>query len=317
MVKPTARREAATWAKDEYEISVRRSCRLFGVQTSSYYYRRHGRDETVLLEAMRQVARERRRWGCPRITDRLRRMGFGDNHKRIERIYRAAGLQVRRRVRKRVARGEREPLVQPAGVNQVWAMDFMSDQLSDGRRIRILNIIDVYSRECLRIEVDRSLPGLRVIRALEELREVRGLPERILTDNGPEFTCRAMDQWAHARDVKRQFIEPGRPMQNGYMESFHGKLRDECMNQHWFRDVEEARQLTEEYRQDYNQQRPHSALGNLTPEEFLRWVAGAAPLGGREGGESGNGLSQVNQKTMPTGLSLEVFQYMEEGYGDA
>ena len=146
------------------------------------------------------------------------------------------------------------------------------------------------------------------LKALEERREVRGLPERILTDNGPEFTGRAMDQWAHARDVKRQFIEPGRPMQNGYMESFNGKLRDECLNQHWFRDVEEARQLTEEYRQDYNQQRPHSALGNWTPEEFVRRVAGAAPLGGREGGESGNGIPQVNQETMPTGLSLEVFQ---------
>jgi len=308
MVRPTARREAATWAKDEHEISIRRSCRLFGVRTSSYYYRRHGREDGPLLEAIRAVARERRRWGCPRITDRLRRMGIQDNHKRIERIYRQAGLQVRRRHRKRTARGEREPLVKPTGANQVWAMDFVSDQLADGRRIRFLNIQDIYSRECLRIEVGRSLPGLRVIRALEELRETRGLPKRLMTDNGPEFTCRAMDQWAHARDVQLQFIEPGRPMQNGYIESFNGKFRDECLNQHWFRDVDEAQRLTEEYRKDYNQQRPHSALGNLTPEEFARRAAGADPHGGREGGESPEGIPLVEGKPMPVGLSLEVLQ---------
>lgn len=308
MVKPTARREAATWAQGEHAISMRRSCRLFGVRSSSYYYRRCGREDGALLEAIRQVARERRRWGCPRITDRLRRLGYRDNHKRIERIYRAAGLQVRRRLRKRTARGDREPLIQPTGVNQVWAMDFMSDQLADGRRIRFLNILDVYSRECLRIEADRSLPGLRVIRALEELRETRSLPERLMTDNGPEFTCRAMDQWAHARDVKLQFIEPGRPMQNGYIESFNGKVRDECLNQHWFRDVEDARQLTEEYRTDYNQQRPHSALGNQTPEEFARRAAGGDPLGGREEGKPKSGIPVINQETMPAGLSLGVFQ---------
>ena len=156
-------------------------------------------------------------------------------------------------------------------MHQVWATDFMSGQLADGRR---------------------------VIRALEERREVRDLPERIMTDNGPEFTSRAMDRWAHARDVKLQFIEPGRPVQNGYMESFNEK----------FRDVKDARQLTEKYRTDYNQQRPHSALGNLTPEEFIRRVAGAAPHGGREGGESATGLPKVNLETMPAGLSPDVFQ---------
>lgn len=193
-------------------------------------------------------------------------------------------------------------------MNPVWAMDFMSEPLADGRRIRFLNVLDVYSRECLRIEVDRSLPGWRVIRVLEELRPTRGLPERILLDNGPEFTGRAMDQWAHARDVKLHFIETGRPMQNGYMESFNGKFRYECLSPHWFLGVEEARQFTEEYRKDYNGQRPHSSLGNMTPEEFVRRVAGAAPLGGREGGESLVGIPLVEGKSIPVGLSLEVFQ---------
>lgn len=308
MVTPTARREAAAWAHQSHAVSLRRSCGLFGVRPSSYYYRAQGSDDGPLREALRQVARERRRWGCPRITDRLRRLGWRDNHKRIERIYRQAGLPVRRRLRKRTARGEREPLIQPTGVNQVWAMDFMSDQLADGRRLRLLNILDVYSRECLRIEADRSLPGWRVIRALEELRETRGLPERIMTDNGPEFTSRAMDQWAHARDVKLQFIEPGRPMQNGYIESFNGKFRDECLNQYWFRNVEDAQRVTEEYRTDYNQQRPHSALGRRTPEEFARQAAGVAPLGGRREGDSSAGIPLVNHDTSPAGLSLGVLQ---------
>ena len=181
------------------------------------------------------------------------------------------------------------------------------DHLWDGRRIRILHILDMYSRACLRIEVDRALPGLRGIRALEGRRKVRGLPERILADNGPEFTCLALDQWAHARAGKLQFIEPGRPMQNGPRESFNGKFRDECLNQHGFRDMEEARPWTEEYRMDYNQQRPHGALGNLTQEELVRGLAGAAGLGG-VGGGSGKGVPLVNQETIPAGLSLEVFQ---------
>lgn len=304
---PTARREAASWAQTGFKISIRHSCRLVGLHPSGYYYRGQAPDDGPLREALRKVAHERRRWGCPRITDRLRRTGWKDNHKRIERVYREEGLQVRRRKRKRMARGEREALVHPTGVNQIWAIDFMSDQLADRRRIRLLNVLDVYSRECLRIEVDRSLPGLRVIRALEELKEVRGLPERIMLDNGPEFTGQAMDRWAHAREVKLQFIEPGRPMQNGYIESFNGKFRDECLSQYWFRDLADARQLTEEYRMDYNQQRPHSALGNLTPEEFARRAAGGDPLGGQRDGDPSTGIPSVNHDTSPAGLSLGTF----------
>ena len=185
----------------------------------------------------------------------LRRSGWCDNHKRIERIYLEEKLQVRRRRRKRVCGEAREPLIQPSRPNQVWAMDFMSDALANGRKIRLLNIVDTYSRECLRIEVDTSLPGARVARVLEELRINRGLPEQIMTDNGPEFTGRAMDAWAYAREVKLHFIEPGKPMQNGYVESFNGKFRDECLNENWFIDLPDVRQVTEDYRVDYNEER--------------------------------------------------------------
>lgn len=255
-----------------------------GYRRSSYSYPARPTNDQILREAIRSVARERRRWGCPRIIDRLRRDGWTDNHKRIERIYTEEHLQVKYRKKKRMARGEREPLIQPTRINQVWAMDFMGDQLADGRRIRILNILDVYSRECLRIEVDRSLPSVRVIRVLEELREVRGLPEHIMLDNGPEFTSQAMDRWAYARGVKLSFIEPGKPMQNGYIESFNGKFRDECLNEHWFLDVADARMVTQEYQIDYNEERPHSALGRKTPREYAAGVelSTAAPTGYEE-----------------------------------
>ena len=269
MVNSAAWRDAAAYLVETYQVSRRRGCRVLGYRRSSYYYQAEvDLNDGPLREAIRQVARERRRWGCPRITDRLRRNGWKDNHKRIERVYMEERLQVRNRKKKRMARGEREPLIQPTRINQVWAMDFVGDQLANGRRIRMLNVLDVYSRECLRIEVDRSLPSLRVIRVLEELREIRGLPEQIQVDNGPEFTSQAMDRWAYARNVKLSFIEPGKPMQNGYIESFNGKFRDECLNEHWFIDVPDAREITGLYRTDYNEVRPHSSLAGLTPKEY-------------------------------------------------
>ena len=268
MATPRARRGAATWASQAYGVSLRRSCGLSQLRLGSYYYRRVAADDGPLREAIRQLARKRRRWGCPRIVVGLSRSGWRDNHKRIERGYREEALQARRRRRKRVCGEAREPLIQPSRPNQVWAMDFMSDALAGGRKIRLLNIVDAYSRECLRIEADTSLPGARVARVLEELRTIRGLPERIMTDNGPEFTGRAMDAWAYAREVKLHFIEPGKPMRNGYIESFNGKFRDECLNENWFVDLPDVQQITKEYQVHYNRERPHSALGNLTPLEF-------------------------------------------------
>lgn len=269
MVTPAARRDAVEYVILERGISRRRGCRLMDLRRSSLYYEAKPQDDGPLREAIRQVARERRKWGCPRVIDRLRQRGWKDNHKRIERIYyREERLQVKRRRRKRPSRHERVPVVRATRINELWSMDFMCDQLADGRKIRLLNIVDEYTRECLRIEVDTSLNGVRVVRALEELRTSRGLPERLLTDNGPEFAGRTLDCWAYARGVKLQFIEPGKPTQNCYIESFNGRFRDEYLDEHWFTSLAEARHLIEADRIDYNEDRPHGSLGRITPAQF-------------------------------------------------
>ncbi len=268
MVAPTVRRDAVEYAVREYGISRRRGCGLMGLRRSSLYYEAVKRDDEPLRSAIREVASSRKRWGAPRVVMHLRRQGWADNHKRIERIYREEGLQVRRRKRKRSYVGNREPLTRPTGANQLWAMDFVSDALCNGRKLKLLTLIDCYTRESLRIEVDTSINGARVARVLEEVCKKRGFPARIITDNGPEFTGKALDAWAYARDVKLRFIDPGKPSQNGYIESFNGKLRDECLNEHWFTSLEDARQIIEDWRMDYNRIRPHSALGGMSPEEF-------------------------------------------------
>jgi len=245
---------------------------------SSYAYRAQATDDGSLRTALRQAARQRRRYGVRRLIWLLRRDGWRDNHKRIERIYREEGLQVRRRIRKRVTRAARQPLVRPTQLNERWSMDFVADSLADKRRIRLLNILDEYSRECLQIEVDTSLPGARVVRALEQLRQTRGCPRQIVLDNGPEFTGQALDQWAYTRGVELMFIEPGKPQQNAFIESFNGRLRDECLNEHWFVSVADARQTTAQYRWMYNEDRPHSGLDNQTPSEFAAQAARTASL---------------------------------------
>ena len=252
-------------------LSERRACELAGTARSSYRYpasleRREG--ERKLRERLRELAGERRRYGYRRLTVLLRREGQRVNHKRIYRLYREEGLSVRRRKRKRIGTVERQPLTIPTGVNQRWSMDFVADALSDGRKFRSLNIVDDYNRECVAAEVDTSIPGARVVRVLERLRQWRGLPQVLVSDNGPEFAGQALDVWAHQQSVKRHFIEPGKPVQNAFIESFNGKMRDECLNEHWFVSLAEARQVIESWRQDYNEVRPHSSLGNRTPQEF-------------------------------------------------
>jgi len=278
MVTPTARRDAAHRLVDDHKVSARRACGVMDIRRSSFYYELQKTDDGPLREAIQDMARDRRRWGCPRITNRLRRQGWTDNHKRIERIYREEKLQVRRRRRKRMSRGERESLPVPTGPNQLWAMDFVHDVLANGRKFKMLNILDCYHRECVAIIVDTSISGIRVARTLEELGCVRGYPQRIMVDNGPEFTSSALDAWAFARDVGLHFIEPGKPNQNGYIESFNGKLRDECLNEQWFVHLPDTRRVIEDWRVDYNEERPHSALNYMTPLEFLRSRVAARPL---------------------------------------
>ena len=199
----------------------------------------------------------------------LRREGFVINHKRTERIYREEGLALRIRRRKKMAAIQRSEAPAPTRAGERWSMDFVSDALSNGRKIRTLTIVDDYSRKCHRLEVDTSIGGQRVVRVLNEIAHSEGLPELITIDNGPEFISKALDVWAYQRGVKLNFIRPGKPVDNSFIESFNGKFRDECLNNHWFTSLDEARRIIEDWRIDYNNERPHTSLGDLTPEEFL------------------------------------------------
>jgi putative transposase len=203
----------------------------------------------------------------------LRREGFVINHKRTERIYRQEGLILRIRRRKKMSCLLRTDIPKPDYPNHIWSMDFMRDSLANGRAIKILAVVDEYTRKCFRIEADTSINGVRVTRALDEIAQEEGLPEIIIIDNGPEFIGKALDAWAYQRGVKLAFIRPGKPVENAYIESFNGRFRDECLNENWFLTLEHARGIIEKWRIDYNNERPHSSLGYLTPEEFIRQEA--------------------------------------------
>jgi len=258
-------------------LSERRACELVGIERSSYRYAFRRPEAAGLRERLRELAQERRRFGYRRLTVLLRREGWAVNHKRVYRLYREAGLGVRRRKRKRIGAGQRQPLTIPTRRDERWSLDFVSDALTDGRKFRSLNIVDDYNRECLAAEVDTSIPGARVVRVLERLRERRGLPQLLVMDNGPEFAGQAVDVWAYEQGVQLHFIEPGKPVQNAFIESFNGKMRDECLNEHWFMSLREARETIEAWRRDYNEVRPHSSLGNRTPQEFTGGAGAALP----------------------------------------
>ena len=257
-------------AQDEHGLSRARACGLFGLSRSTFYYTAKKRDDEPLRAALKEAAVKRRRWGYRRLLVVLRREGFADNHKRVYRLYREEGLQVRRRKKRKTAKYRGEKPVAPGEPRQRWSLDFVHDQVADGRKLRALNVVDDFTRECLGIEVDTSIGGARVTRVLDHLVELHGKPERLLMDNGPEFTGQALDLWSYECGVQLQFIEPGRPMQNGHCESFNGKFRDECLNEHWFGSLDHAREIIEKWRVDYNECRPHSSLNNLTPKEFLK-----------------------------------------------
>lgn len=251
-----------------YGLSERRACGLVGVSRSTCRYQAATRpdDETVRQE-LRTLAGQRRRFGYRRLHVLLRRAGHAINHKRVYRLYRADGLSVRRRQRKRLTAAPRERAAVAVAPNQNWALDFVSDTLANGRRLRVLTVVDTFTREALAIEADTSLPAVRVVQILEEISMLRGVPQAITLDNGPELTSRVLDQWAYQRGVQLCFIDPGKPVQNAYSESFNGRLRDECLNQHWFLTLSQARAILTAWREDYNRDRPHSSLGYRTPEE--------------------------------------------------
>jgi putative transposase len=277
VVTTAARRSAASFVVDELKMSRRRACGLIGISESSYRYRSVRKAIPELKEMLVLFAQDRPRWGYRRLHVLLRREGFSVNHKRLYRLYRAEGLAVRRRRHRRLAR-PRIALTASCRPNERWSLDFVSDQLADGRVFRTLNVVDDHTRECRGIEVDTSLPGLRVVRFLDRLADEHGLPQALLSDNGPEFTSRAMEEWAYRRRVQLHFIQPGKPTQNAFVESFNGRFRDECLNEHWFASLADARERIEDWRLDYNQVRPHSSLGNSAPEEYAaRLVCLQAP----------------------------------------
>jgi putative transposase len=226
-------------------------------------------NDSEIREQIRKLAKERRRFGSPRIYRLLRRQGLIINHKKVERIYWEEGLSLRKRKRKKAGAQARVVLPPAQKPNERWSMDFVSDSLVTGRRFRALAIVDDFSRECPVIEVDTSLGGARVVQVLERLGESRGLPETITLDNGPEFTGRALDEWAYRKGIKLNHIRPGKPIENAYAESFNGRLRDECLNENWFLSLKHAREVIEAWRKDYNEARPHSSLDGLTPQEYL------------------------------------------------
>jgi putative transposase len=266
---PEAKRTAVKYAVTSFGLSNRRACNLVSLWRATYRYRHRKGDDEALRARLRELAEQRRRFGCHRLHVILKREGLVINHKKTERIYREEGLSLRLKKRKKKIAIARVKLPEPVKVNQRWSMDFVSDSLVTGRRFRLLTIIDDYSRECLAIEVDTSIGGARVVNVLERITEARGQAEVITVDNGPEFSGKALDEWAHRRGIKLNFIRPGKPVENAYIESFNGKLRDECLNQNWFISLKDARQAVEDWRIDYNEFRPHRSLGDLSPMEFV------------------------------------------------
>ena len=285
MVTPAGYREAASHLKAAYEMSERRACRVLGVDRTSVRYQATRPDDGALRDRLKALAQERRRFGYRRLHVLLRREGHAVNRKRIQRIYREERLTVRRRGGRKRAIGTRRPLELPLVANQRWSLDFVADQMTDGRRFRILTVIDNCTRECLALVADTSLSGARVVRELDAVIRQRGRPDTIVSDNGTEYTSNAVLAWADSTGVGWHYIAPGKPQQNGFNESFNGRLRDELLNETLFRSLPHARAVLEAWRRDYNERRPHSKLGWLTPQAYAEALTGqigrsAALVGG-------------------------------------
>lgn len=254
---------------DQTRLSERRACRLAGLSRDAF---RHPPEPTAATQALSariiELAQVRRRFGYRRLHDLLRPEFPDVNHKKIYRLYRDANLAVRRRRKVRRPASERLRLVQAEAPNAVWSMDFVSDALANGRRIKCLTVTDDFTRECVEIGVDHGIGGAYVVRLLDQAACFRGYPRAVRTDNGPEFTSRAFIAWTQRHGIEHLLIDPGKPMQNGYIESFNGKFRDECLNEHWFTSLAQARDVIADWRRDYNEIRPHSSCGRIPPAQF-------------------------------------------------
>jgi len=290
MVTPAVRREDVAHLQVAYEVSERRACAALGADRTSVRYRSRRPDDAAVRVRLRELASIRRRFGYRRLHILLTREGIVMNHKKLRRLYSEERLQVRRRGGRKRALGTRAPMALPQGPNQRWSLDFLSDAMIDGRRFRILAIVDDFTRECLVLIADTSLPGLRVARELDTLIAIRGRPLMIVSDNGTELTGMTMLRWSQERQVEWHYIAPGKPQQNAFIESFNGRLRDELLNETLFSSLAHAREALWLWKDDYNTVRPHSGLGNLTPTAYadrgapdtqrdgtLRYTEGSAP----------------------------------------
>ncbi|MFN6251454.1 MAG: IS3 family transposase [Acetobacteraceae bacterium] len=268
MVTPGAKRDAVAHARGCYGFSERRACHLIGIARRVARYEPRVADDTGLRQRLRELAAARRRFGYRRLGYLLAREGLKPNHKKLLRLYREEGLKLRRRGGRKRALGTRAPMAVPQGPNQRWSLDFVSDAFGCGRRFRILCVVDDFTRECLALVPDTSLSGARVARELDKIMAIRGKPLAVVSDNGTELTSASILRWSQERQVEWHYIAPGKPTQNAFVESFNGRLRDECLNETVFTSMTQARAVLATWRQDYNTIRPHSKLGGLTPAEI-------------------------------------------------
>jgi transposase InsO family protein len=273
VVKAPARRELVHHMADQ-GLSERHALRVIGMSASAFRYRPAPDQNEALREQIVALAHRHRRYGAGMIYLKLRQAGQQVNHKRVERLYTEAGLQVRCRRRKKVPLSDRQPLGRPQAANQVWSMDFVFDRTAEGRVIKCLTVVDDATHEAIAVVPERAIGGHALTRILDRLAVHRGLPQAIRTDNGREFCGRAMLTWAHARGVRLFLIQPGKPNQNAYIESFNGRLRDECLNEHWFVSLAHAKAVIEAWLCEYNEERPKKSLGGLTPSAYARQLAG-------------------------------------------
>src|ERR1700758_1603617 len=280
MVTSAARREAVAHLRLAFEVSERRACSTLGADRTSIRYRSIRPDDAAVRARLRELAAIRRRFGYRRLHVLLRREGIIINHKKLRRLYREERLQVRRRGGRKRALGTRAPMTLPQGPNQRWSLDFLSDAFADGRRFRILAIVDDFTRECLALVPDTSLPGLRVVRELDALIAARGRPVMCVSDNGTELTGITILRWSHSTQVEWHYIAPGKPQQNAFIESFNGRLRDELLNETLFTSLSHVREALATWKEDYNTVRPHSSLGHLPPADSAKLTAPASQRDG-------------------------------------
>jgi putative transposase len=275
---------------DKFAMSIRQACRALNLSRCAYYYKTQKSIKNETLEAeLKKLALKHSKYGFWMLYDLIRKLGFSCNHKRLYRIYKANNLHLRRKTRRRLPERLASTLELPAGPNQTWSIDFMSDSLISGRCFRTFNVIDDFNREALAIEVDTSLPALRVVRVLERLKQMRGLPKNIRLDNGPELISKTLERWAQDNKIELRFIEKGKPTQNAYIERFNGTYRKEVLGFYYFKNLEEVRSVSEEWRREYNEIRPHRALGGLAPKEYAaiqyqNEVKTLLPCGTKNGG---------------------------------